>query len=425
MRGAAARIGTCALLAALGVLPSAACGKKGPPLPPLVRLPAAPADMSASRRGADVVLQFTVPAANTDDTRPANISRVDVYAVTAPAVIPDDRLLALGTRVASVAVKSPVDPNRTIDPDESAADMEPLEGDGLDQGTRTRVVERLDASAMTPLDLSRTLERASAEAMTDEDGPLVGPVQIGIATRTYVAVGIDTRGRQGPLSTRVTVPLAPAPAPPSSPTVTYDETSISIAWAAASDPAAGLLPAHPLGVPAATLAYHVYDAPPPDAPPPAPDQTTVASVDDRLTTEPTAETRFTDSRVVWGATRCYGVRTVATIGALAVESDQSPATCVTLADTFAPAAPEDLRGVASEGSISLIWAPNSEPDLAGYLVLRGAPGGALEPVTPDPIKETIFNDAVPGGVRHVYAIAAVDTAGNRSAESNRFEDVSR
>ncbi len=41
------------LLSALLALPvaMAACGKKGPPLPPLVRLPAAPADVKASLKG--------------------------------------------------------------------------------------------------------------------------------------------------------------------------------------------------------------------------------------------------------------------------------------------------------------------------------------------------------------------------------------
>jgi hypothetical protein len=32
---------------------------------------------------------------------------------------------------------------------------------------------------------------------------------------------------------------------------------------------------------------------------------------------------------------------------------------------------------------------------------------------------------VPAGVRYVYAIVAVDTAGNRSAPSNRFEEAAR
>ena len=51
-----------------------ACGKKGPPLPPLVKLPVAPENLVAERRGNIVDLQFTVPGTNTDGTRPANVS---------------------------------------------------------------------------------------------------------------------------------------------------------------------------------------------------------------------------------------------------------------------------------------------------------------------------------------------------------------
>src|SRR5712671_3099263 len=63
---------------------AAGCGKKGPPLPPLLKIPAPPADITAQRRGSKVDLQFTVPGANTDGTRPANVERVEVYALTGP-----------------------------------------------------------------------------------------------------------------------------------------------------------------------------------------------------------------------------------------------------------------------------------------------------------------------------------------------------
>ena len=64
-----------------------ACGKKGPPLPPLVKLPVAPAELTAARRADTVDLQFTVPSANTDSSRPANVARVDVYGFTGPATV--------------------------------------------------------------------------------------------------------------------------------------------------------------------------------------------------------------------------------------------------------------------------------------------------------------------------------------------------
>ena len=106
------------LVSALAVvgLGAAACGKKGPPLPPLVIVPAAPSELTAARRADMVDLQFTVPNANTDNTRPANVARVDVYALTGPTNVSEAEILSTGTLVASVPVKAPRDPDATFDP---------------------------------------------------------------------------------------------------------------------------------------------------------------------------------------------------------------------------------------------------------------------------------------------------------------------
>ena len=90
-------------------------------------------------------------------------------------------------------------------------------------------------------------------------------------------------------------------------------------------------------------------------------------------------------------------------------------------------APQGLVGVGSEGAISLIWTANSEPDLAGYIVIR-----AIEPATeltgrspPRPIQDTNFRDTVPTGARATYAVQAVDKAGNHSAPSNQIAETAR
>src|SRR5204862_5444113 len=100
------------------VVLAAACGKKGPPLPPLVKVPAPPGDFTAVRRGAEVALQFTIPTTNSDGTRPANVERVDVYAFTGLAAPSDDQIVKLATKVGSVPVKAPRDPDLTVEPDE-------------------------------------------------------------------------------------------------------------------------------------------------------------------------------------------------------------------------------------------------------------------------------------------------------------------
>src|SRR4029079_7354192 len=121
-------------------------------------------------------------------------------------------------------------------------------------------------------------------------------------------------------------------------------------------------------------------------------------------------------RIAWGEQRCYVVRTVETVGGLTIESDAATTKCEKLVDTFPPAVPKDVKAIPSEGAINRIWEPNTEKDLGGYIVMRGAaaPDAPLEPVTPSPIQEPSFKDTVQAGVAYAYAVKAVDKAGNAS-----------
>jgi hypothetical protein len=379
-------VSTCA---AFVLVASSACGKKGPPLPPLVKLPTAPEEFTAVRRGDTVRLRFVVPNANTDRTRPANVERVEVYALSGPAPTTDAELLKRAAKVATVTVKAPRDPDQTSDIDEpadEAQEIDPPEGPGLDQGAAAQVEEQLPE-------------------------PLAGPFSPGaadpVASRTYVGVGVNKSGRRGPVSRRAAVPLVPPPPSPDAVSITYDEHAVTVAWRPPQLAREGEQP---------SLAYHVYE---------------VASAggqretEVQLTKTPVTEARFADARISWGSTRCYLVRTVEMFASLAVESGGGERECVTLKDTFPPAAPQGLTAVASEGAISLIWEPNNEPDLRGYLVLRGAAAGRLEPITPEPMTETTFRDEVPRGAHYAYAIKAVDKAGNISAPSASVEETAR
>jgi fibronectin type 3 domain-containing protein len=138
---------------------------------------------------------------------------------------------------------------------------------------------------------------------------------------------------------------------------------------------------------------------------------------------------FKDPRVAFGVNRCYVVRAVRLAGAISIESPSSAPVCLSFIDTFPPAAPQSLVSVANEGAISLIWEPNTEKDLAGYLVLRGeAPGETLTALTLAPIHETTYRDTTAKpGVTYVYGVVAVDSAPqpNTSAYSNRVTEVAR
>jgi hypothetical protein len=397
-----------------------ACGKKGPPLPPLVKVPAPPGDFTAVRRGGDVALQFTVPAANSDGTRPANVERVDVYAFTGPAATTDAQILKHGTKIGSVPVKAPRDPDVTVDPDQPEDETEPLEGQGLDQGASARLDESLTPASLEPIAVDRRKKQALTELVPQ---PLLGPPPTP-PLRTYVAVGIAKGGRRGPLSKRIGVPLVNPPPPPSVAPIDYNEKAVTVTWTPplvapeqteeeSSSDGDHVLPSHPTGAdPKFQVAYNVYE--------------TTPEGEKRLTSSPVPAPRYTDDRMTWGVERCYVVRTVEILGGVPIESSAPPAVCAKLVDTFPPGAPKELHAVAGEGSINLIWQPNDENDLAGYIVLRGvAPGEQLEAITPAPIPDARFSDQVTAGTRYVYAVQAVDKAGNVGPMSNRVEESAR
>jgi len=403
-----------AVVLACVVAASAACGKKGPPLPPLVHLPIAPPGITAERRGDIVDVTFTVPDVNTDKTKPANIDRVDVYAITAAPTVTDEQLLKRGTKVGSVAVKSPKDPNDVVDVDDQDEEVEPAVGAGLDQGVVAHVDETLTRQSFVPADLGRDRRTRTQDA---GGGPMIGPPPT-LTMRTYVAVGVSSRGKRGPFSKRVTAALIEPPATPQDVTMTYTEKAVTLTWstvAATPELEGGVLPSRPLGVGAPSIAYNVYDV---SAPRPA--------TPEKVNKDPLTDATFEDPRITWGQKRCYSVRALATVGSAAVESAPSPPVCETLADTFPPAAPTGLKSVAGEKTINLIWDPSPESDLEGYIIFRGTGAADLQPLTPQPIKETNFSDdKVTPGTRYVYAVKAVDKTGNASPFSERVDETAR
>jgi hypothetical protein len=327
-------------------------------------------------------------------------------------------VLKLGTKIGEVAVKAPRDPNRTADADDPSDEVEPPEGPGLNQGAVVRLQEPLTADALTPVEVPADGDEP-AESSNGAGQPLLGPAPKAL-TRTYVAYGTTTRGRKGPLSPRTEVPLVPPPPPPAAPAIAYDEKGVTVTWPEVGPPRAGqappdatVLPSTPIGDTRPPIAYNVYDE-------------TNAESPLKLTASPIAELKFIDSRIVFGQKRCYTVRTAETIGGFTIESDAPPPQCEILVDTFPPAPPQGVQGIPSEGAINLIWQPNTEKDLAGYVVMRAAsPDQPFEAITPAPIQETLFKDEVPRGTSYVYTVKAVDRAGNASAPSARVTETAR
>jgi len=104
------------------------------------------------------------------------------------------------------------------------------------------------------------------------------------------------------------------------------------------------------------------------------------------------------------------------------EGDDSAVVHVFTRDIFPPATPTGLQavfsGVGQKPFVDLTWAPNTDPDLAGYNVFRAEPGEAARQLNDQLVKAPAFRDEhVVAGHRYIYSVRAVDERGNESARS--------
>ena len=436
--------------ATLLLAPLPGCGKKGPPLAPLARVPARIESLVARRLGPLVYLEIRIPDGNQDGSVPADLARLEVYGYTGDPGSAAN-FMKYGTLVATLPVRRPPEPEKqpaaaagspatsaaaAVKPPPQAA-PEP----GFDQGSTVIVTEAVTSKTMTRVVVGGPKRPQAAPAPLPVAPPLLGPAVDEAPGRVYIVVGVNRKGQRGAPSNRASVPLHAAPQPPPAPELLYAEDRLLLSWTAPPTarkmlqaPAApGLLASTPRVevLPAST--YNVYEIDPA-----AKDgsgaggstQPVSSRLPVPLNEKPLDVLSFEDMRLTFGVERCYAVRTVDTFSfGQTVESAPSAVACATPRDMFPPRAPASLDAIASEGAISLIWDANTESDLAGYLVLRGvAPGTTLERLTPAPIRETTYRDATAkSGVRYVYAVVAVDNATppNISPLSNKVEEIAR
>ena len=402
---------------------TAGCGKRGAPLPPLPRVPGVVQTFSAVRRGDAVDLALLVPTANAGGDTPADIARVEVYAVTAlaPPQLVAGRVPEGAVLVGTSPVRRPVPPPPPPPPGGAALPALPQEP-GVTQGEQATFREMLTAEALRPA--ARPAATGDLPAATNPGpGPVVFELPELHLKRYYVAAAVSRRGRLGAWSAVRAVPVAAPSGAPSTPVPTYDAAGYTLTWTPAPDARVaaaavdGVLESRPLGPVRPPTRYNVYAV------------TNGALAAAPLNTEPLPAATVTAPGVAFDEERCFAVRGVDTFDDVAVEGPASAPGCVTARDTFAPAAPTALEAVGGAGVISLIWEGVEAADLAGYVVLRGEAGAEPTTVlTPTPISARSFEDRqVTPGVRYSYVVVAVDSAtpGNRSAPSNRADETAR
>jgi hypothetical protein len=415
------------------------------------------ANVVAQRVGGDIYVSFPVPSTNVDGQQPADIASLEVYAVTSTRPPATEEQREAATLVATVPVR-PILPELPASVNGTPPPPVPL-APGVERGSTAVVREPVTADTLTPVTLpeqqarSEDTEEETEGTEAEAFGPLVAPPPAELPRRHYFVVGVSPRGRKSDPSAPLSVALETGSSAPGPPTIEYTESQMTVTWTPPPDartstflippvlkpsnasptnvtppaPPLAPLPAKSLGFSTEATTYHLY-AIAPDAPHAldAPDPYAL-TVPKPVTPQPLLVTEHVIPSMNFGVEQCFEVRSVDVIAGAQVLSPASPPACITPKDTFAPAPPRALAAIAGSGVINLIWDANAERDLAGYIVLRGdAPGDTLRPITTEPVEAATYRDETARpAARYVYAVAAVDRAGNTSEPSNRVEETAR
>ncbi|MGQ7297950.1 fibronectin type III domain-containing protein [Quadrisphaera sp. KR29] len=235
--------------------------------------------------------------------------------------------------------------------------------------------------AYTPAGGSK-VTMAETTALTASISPVTNGTQYTVEVRTVTYnAGLIGIGAQGPYTsqTPATVLVTPTTLPPTGLTATVGDRQAALSWSAPADSTVSSYEVRRDGAPVATVS--------------SPTRT------------------WTDTGLVNG--RSYTWTTRAVYSSTGHTSADSAAATAVPHDTVAPAAPTGVTAVRGDGRVTLTWAASPEYDVASYRLLRdGTPVATVTAPTTGYTDTGLVNDRT-----YQYSVSALDTSGNRSAES--------
>jgi hypothetical protein len=340
---------------------TAGCAAPGAPQPPSLRLPVTVDNLSATRKGNRVVLTWSPPTETTDHQ---------------PMRWPTT------TRICRVLNQFPTN-------------------------ACGEVVKEIKTG-----DLVSVAPAARRPVVSFED--VLPPSLIAAQNQaTYAIQVVNQRGRTAGLSNQVRTSLVPTAPPPTAFRVSLDGQGPLLEWSVQSAPAPS---------PGVSYRLRIYRR--------AQGKTDFALASElpyRLGEDEARETNFE-----WEQEYDYKIASVTVLAvpgrpAVEVEGDDSDVVHLKVHDVFPPAVPGGLQAVFSSVGqkpfIDLTWAPNTESDLAGYVVYRRTAASKFVVVSGALIKAPAWRDNdVHPGQKYYYTVAAVDLRGNQSAQSSPAEE---
>jgi hypothetical protein len=345
------------------------CGVPGVPKPPSLELPAPVTDLRGVRKGDSVYLVWTVPFETTDRLAARHLGAARIC----------ESLDAAMSACASPVAEVPPPPLPAPQPAQSA-----------------KLARKMQANYAVHLPPTLLVENPGAQV--------------------FLAVSVLNReGRSAGLSNTVHVPAVMALPPPSGFRAQVISEGVVLNWTAAA-------PAPEVS--GLRYMYRVYRRPEGGGTDAVAGEVALTSSSAGQLVDPTFE---------WEKTYLYRATVVTLIREegkpeTQFEGDDTPALRVFAHDVFPPAVPSGLQavfsGVGQQPFIDLIWAPDTDADLAGYDVFRREAGGAPVKLNSVWVKTPAFRDLnVAAGKLYVYSVSAVDVRGNESARSEEASEA--
>jgi hypothetical protein len=347
------------------------CGVPGAPKPPSLDLPEPVTDLRAVRKGDRVFLDWTVPTETTDRLPVRHLG---------PTRICRSSTAVMNECANPVAdVPAPQFPRRGAQPSKSAKPAPKMQATYIDNLPRILLVQNSHA-------------------------------------RIFYAISVlNENGRSAGISNVVQVPAVAALPPPSGFRAQVTAEGVFLSWTAVP---------HASETPGLRHLYRLYRRL---------ESGTTDTIAGEVPLDSSSRTQLVDHSFEWEKTYFYRVTVVTLIDEegkpeTQFESDDTPAVKVFAHDVFPPAVPSGLQAVFSGAGqqpfIDLIWAPDTDADLAGYNVFRHEAGAEPVKINAELVKTPAFRDMnVASGKTYFYSVSAVDVRGNESARSQEASET--
>ncbi len=358
-----------ALSAGFAVLALVGCGMPGAPLPPSLNLPVPVTNLSAVRTGNQVALSWTMPTKTTD------------------------KVLLKG----NISVR----------------------------------VCRNESSA-GPCVIAATLPFAPGSSATFNDALspelAAGPPRV----LTYFVELVNRKGRSAGISNSAEILAGEAPLAVENLNAEMSKNGVLLSWA----------PAPPEPSPTAVRLVRRLLSPSEKKSDQGPLAQPAEPLEQSLLVEPASHSdraphTCIDTSIRFGESYEYRAQRIArvTVGGSTLElaGPLSAPLRIDAINVFPPSAPKGLEAVATAGAnnsgpaIDLSWLPNTETDLAGYIVYRrdsASSDADWQRVSTEPVVGPGYHDSnVQPGRTYLYVVAAIDHDGHESARSAEASDT--